>query len=121
MAKFNIGDRVEMTDEVKTANPNVRVTRGVVLRYGIRRPDKMCIIKDGHKAGEWWHESAWQPLGTRVYAIQNTSDSFPVAFGASVIAAWNAAERCLGDSAQHLQDIGYQLVEGDWEQRYETH
>jgi len=39
----------------------------------------------------------------------------PIAIGTTVIDAWNAAERILGDSVERLQKDGYILVEGIWQ------
>lgn len=48
------------------------------------------------------------------YAI-GLDDGFIIGFGASVVAAWNAAEDCTGDKCKTLKKQGYKLLEGKWQ------
>ena len=48
------------------------------------------------------------------YAIIHPDFKGAIAFGASVLAAWNAAEACLGDSAGYLRRCGCTLQTGSW-------
>jgi hypothetical protein len=57
--KFNIGDRVEMTDEAKKCNPR-SIQHGEVVRFGKKYDWEIFILRDGCKNPDGWHESAWQ-------------------------------------------------------------
>ena len=61
--KFKDGDRVQMTQEARDANPGSRSFAGVVVGKS-RLPFNVRIRKDGQKTIMLWHENAWEPLAT---------------------------------------------------------
>jgi hypothetical protein len=62
--KFQIGDRVEMTDATKKNNSRVVSRLGTVVGYGKKYYWEIKVKRDGCKNPDSWHEDAWQKEGT---------------------------------------------------------
>lgn len=66
------------------------------------------------QAGMFILSYGWKCQTSDVYAVAGNGET-PVAYGASVVAAWDAAEACLGSTPKQLQKLGYKLLTGTWQ------
>ena len=66
------------------------------------------------QAGMFILNYGWKCQPAEVYAVAGAGET-PVAYGASVISAWDAAEACLGSTPKQLQKLGYKLLTGTWQ------
>lgn len=59
MAKFKIGDLVQMTSDTYAMNRDARSYVGEVVGLS-RIPKNVRVKRDGLKTVELWHEDAWE-------------------------------------------------------------
>lgn len=58
-AQLKPGDRVEMTQEGIEMGLGRTATTATVIR-ACRQPDRVVVLRDGHKSEEYYHRDFWR-------------------------------------------------------------